>query len=163
MIEKGGNANSNNQQINNYKKDYKGGNSNGSNSGGEGGDAGNSENVVQILNGTWDNLKANFKQIDYYQNSIRDYSNDKSKILRVPLTCLIDYCGFRFLCEYELPSKNRINDSQRFESKREISEKINPEFYQKCYSLFNELFFCNVSKKGNAFQKTDDNYGSNRS
>ena len=163
MIEKGGNANSNNQQINNYKKEYKGGNSNGSNSGGEGGDTGNRENEIHILVGTWDNLKANFKQIDYYQNSIRDYSNDKSKILRVPLTCLIDYCGFRFLCEYELPAKNRNNDSQRFESKREISEKINPEFYQKCYSLFNELFFCNVSKKGNAFQKSDDNYGSNRS
>ena len=65
------------------------------------------------------------------------FLQDKSKVLRVPLTCLIDYCGFRFLCEYELPGKTKNSDSQRFESKREISEKINPEFYQKCYNLFN--------------------------
>ena len=161
--ERRGNNNLNSQQINNIRKEYKGGYSNGSNSGGGGGDSGNRDNEVKILYGTWDNLKANFKQIDFYQNSIRENNNDKSKVLRVPLTCLIDYCGFRFLCEYELPGKMRNNDSQRFDSKREISEKINPEFYQKCYNLFNELFFCNVSKKGGAFQKNDDNYGSNRS
>ena len=94
-------------------KEYKGGYSNGSNSGGGGGDSGNRDNEVKILYGTWDNLKANFKQIDFYQNSIRENNNDKSKVLRVPLTCLIDYCGFRFLCEYELPGKMRNNDSQR--------------------------------------------------
>ena len=161
--EKRGNVNANSQQINNNRKESKGVNSNGSNSGAGGRDSGNRDNVFNILYGTWDNLKANFKQIDFYQNSVREFLQDKSKVLRVPLTCLIDYCGFRFLCEYELPGKTKISDSQRFESKREISEKINPEFYQKCYNLFNELFFCNVLKKGGAFQKDEDNYGSNRS
>ena len=119
--ERRGNNNLNSQQINNIRKEYKGGYSNGSNSGGGGGDSGNRDNEVKILYGTWDNLKANFKQIDFYQNSIRENNNDKSKVLRVPLTCLIDYCGFRFLCEYELPGKMRNNESQRFDSKREIS------------------------------------------
>ena len=79
-------------------------------------------------------------------------------MLRVPLTCLIDYCGFRFLCECELPGKMKNNDIQKFEPKREIGEKCKPEFYSKCLNIFNELFFYNTGKKGSTFQKTEDNY-----
>ena len=155
------NPNINKQQINSDKKEYKGNNPSNNNIEGQGMD--DREEDFQIVYGTWDTLKANFKQIDYYQNSAPDNINDKSKVLRVPLTCLIDYCGFRFLCESELPGRTKINDLQKYEPKREIGENINPEYYQKCLNLFKELFFCSSSKKGGAFQKNEDNYGSNRS
>ena len=161
--EKKGNINVNNQQINNDRKESKGMNSSISNLGGSGLGLGNREDETKIIYGTWDVLKANFKQIDYYQNGAPDNINDKSKVLRVPLTCLIDYCGFRFLCECELPGRQKTNDMQKFEPKREIGEKCKPEFFQKCLNIFNELFFCNTSKKGGNFQKNEDNYGSNRS
>ena len=161
--EKKGNINVNNQQINNDRKESKGMNSSNSNVGGGGQGMGNREDDIKVIYGTWDTLKATFKQIDYYQNGAPDNINDKSKVLRVPLTCLIDYCGFRFLCECELPGKMKNNDIQKFEPKREIGEKCKPEFYDKCLKIFNELFFCNTSKKGGTFQKNEDNYGSNRS
>ena len=161
--EKKGNLNINIQQLNNERKESKGMNSSNSNIGGGGQGQGNREEDTKVIYGTWDSLKANFKQIDYYQNGAPDNINDKSKVLRVPLTCLIDYCGFRFLCECELPGRLKNNDSQKFEPKREIGEKCKPEFYSKCLNIFNELFFYNTGKKGSTFQKTEDNYGSNRS
>ena len=162
---KKGNININNQQINNDRKDSKGLNFSNNNMGGGGGGQGlgGREDDVKIIYGTWDTLKATFKQIDYYQNSAPDNISDKSKVLRVPLTCLIDYCGFRFLCECELPGRMKNNDMQKFDPKREIGEKCKPEYYQKCLNIFKELFFCSLSKKGGTFQKNEDNYGSNRS
>ena len=151
----------NNTQITNNRKESKGVNSSGNigsqNMGGNGNDEG-----TKILYGTWDTLKANFKQIDFFQNIGLDNINDKSKALRVPLTCLIDYCGFRFLCECDLAGKTKNNETQKTDTKRDIDE-CKPEFYQKCLNLFCELFFCNDSKKDGTFQKNDDNYGSNRS
>ena len=161
--EKKRNVNINNQQINNERKESKGMNSMGNNVGGGGQGGGPRDDQFKIIYGTWDYLKANFKQIDYYQNSAPDNISDKSKVLRVPLTCLIDYCGFRFLCECELPGRMKNNDSQKFEPKREIGEKCKSEYFQKCLNLFKELFFCNTSKKGGTFQKNEDNYGSQRS
>ena len=162
--EKKGNFNINNPQINNDRKDSRGINSNNSNIGGGGGGSGGRDNEIKILYGTWDILKANFKQIDHYQNSA-DGGNDKSKTQRVPLTCLIDYCGFRFLCESELPGKMKNNDMLKYEPKREIEdEKCNkPEFYDRCLDLFNDLFFLSSGKKGPSFQKNEENYGSARS
>ena len=161
--DKRGNSNINNLQINNERKESKGTNLNINNVGGSGQGAELRDDQINKIYGTWDLLKANFKQIDYYQNSAPDNITDKSKVLRVPLTCLIDYCGFRFLCECELPGRMKNNDSQKFEPKREIGEKCKAEYFQKCLTLFKELFFCNTSKKGGTFQKNDDNYGSQRS
>ena len=151
----------NNTQILNNRKESKGANSSGNignqNIGGSGNDEG-----TKILYGTWDTLKANFKQIDFYQNIAFENVNDKSKVLRVPLTCLIDYCGFRFLCECDMAGKPKNNETQKIDTKRDL-EECKPEFYQKCLNLFCELFYCNDSKKDGTFQKNDDNYGSNRS
>ena len=151
----------NNTQITNNRKESKGMASSSNIGGGNLGNGGNDEDT-KILYGTWDTLKATFKQIDYYQNSAPDNVNDKSKVLRVPLTCLIDYCGFRFLCECDLAGKTKNNETQKTDTKREI-EECKPDFYQKCLNLFCELFYCNDSKKDNTFQKNEDNYGSNRS
>ena len=160
-LEKKGNANNINiNQGNNDRKESRGGSSFG---GGGGGGGGGRDDGTKIIYGTWDTLKATFKQIDYIQNSAIDNLSDKSKVLRVPLTCLIDYCGFRFLCECELPGRMKNNDMQKFDPKREIGEKCKGEYYQKCINLFNELFFYSPTKKGGAFQKNEDNYGSNKS
>ena len=141
----------NNTQITNNRKESKGMASSSNIGGGNLGNGGNDEDT-KILYGTWDTLKATFKQIDYYQNSAPDNVNDKSKVLRVPLTCLIDYCGFRFLCECDLAGKTKNNETQKTDTKREI-EECKPDFYQKCLNLFCELFYCNDSKKDNTFQK----------
>ena len=152
----------NNTQITNNRKESKGITSSSILGGGNmGGNSGNEEDA-KILYGTWDTLKATFKQIDYYQNSALENINDKSKVLRVPLTCLIDYCGFRFLCECDMAGKTKNNETQKIDTKREIDE-CKPDFYQRCLNLFCELFYCNDTKKEGTFQKNDDNYGSNRS
>jgi hypothetical protein len=151
----------NNTQITNNRKESKGANSSGNIGGQNIGGSGNEEGS-KILYGTWDKLKANFKQIDFDQNIADDNVNDKSKVLRVPLTCLIDYCGFRFLCECDMAGKTKINETQKIDTKRELDE-CKPEFYQKCLNLFWELFYCSDSKKDGTFQKNDDNYNSNRS
>ena len=132
-------------QTGNNRKESKGIASTSKLGGGNMGGAGNDEDA-KILYGTADILKANFKQIDYYQNSALENVNDKSKALRVPLTCLIDYCGFRFLCECDLAGKTKNNETQKTDNKREI-EECKPDFYQKCLNLFLELFYCNDAKK----------------
>ena len=152
----------NNTQITNNRKESKGITSSSNIGGGNMGGGGGNDEDTKILYGTWDTLKATFKQIDYYQNIASDNVNDKSKVLRVPLTCLIDYCGFRFLCECDLAGKTKNNETQKTDTKREI-EECKPDFYQKCLNLFCELFYCNDSKKESTFQKNEDNYGSNRS
>ena len=58
--------------------------------------------------GTWSNLKRDFINRDYFNDVMcklqNQYSNtaSKSDMPRVPLTCLIDYCGFRVLCESDI-------------------------------------------------------------
>ena len=150
--------NNNNQTINN-RKESKGGNGNNRrrNMGGN-----RTDEDTQILYGTWDVLKATFKHVDLLQNIALDNINDKSKVLRVPLTCLIDYCGFRFLCEYDLAGKTKNNETQRTDTKRDL-EECKSDFYQKCLNLFLELFYCNDSKKDGTFQKNDGGLGSERS
>ena len=156
------NSNMNYAQISNNRKESKGISSSSNIGGGNmGGGRGNDEDT-KILYGTWDTLKATFKQIDYYQNSAPDNINDKSKVLRVPLTCLIDYCGFRFLCEYDLAGKGKNNETQKTDTKRDF-EECKSDSYRKCYNLFCELFYCNETKKDGTFQRNEDNYGgSNR-
>ena len=156
------NSTMNNNQINNNRKESKGITSSSNIGGGNMGSGGANDENAKILYGTWDTLKATFKQIDYYQNNAPDNINDKSKVLRVPLSCLIDYCGFRFLCECDLAGKTKNNETQKTDTKREI-EECKPDFYQKCLNLFCELFYCNDTKKEGTFQKNEDNYGSNRS
>ena len=153
------NSQNNNTQTTNNRKESKGVNSGNSRRRNMGGSRNDDE--TKILYGTWDKLKANFKQIDFYQNIAPENINDKSKVLRVPLTCLIDYCGFRFLCEYDLAAKTKANETQKADTKREL-EECSPGIYQKCLNLFYDLFYCSDSKKDGAFQKNDDNY-SNRS
>ena len=142
-----------NTQITGIRKESKGANSsinmNGMNQRGNN----DIDEDTKILNGTWGYLKAIFKQMDYNQNSAPDNTKDK-KELRVPLTCLIDYCGFRFLCEYDFGGKSRSNESQKMETKRDI-EECKPDFYQKCETLFYELFFYSPKKEG-TFQKPDE-------
>ena len=154
------NSQNNNNQATNNRKESKGVNSGNSRRRNMGGNRNDED--TKILYGTWDTLKATFKQIDFYQNIPPDNINDKSKVLRVPLTCLIDYCGFRFLCEYDLAGKTKNNETQKTDTKRDLDE-CKPDFYQKCLNLFCELFYSNDSKKDGTFQKNDDNYGSNRS
>ena len=144
-------------QAANNRKESKGIASSSNLGGGNMGGAGANEEDIKILYGTSDILKATFKQIDYYQNSAPDNVNDKSKVMRVPLSCLIDYCGFRFLCECDLAGKTKNNETQKTDNKREI-EECKPDFYQKCLNLFFELFYCNDAKKEGVFQKNEDNY-----
>ena len=153
------NSQNNNNQTTNNRKESKGINSGSSRRRNMGGNRNDED--TKILYGKWDILKANFKHVDSYQNIPPDNINDKSKVLRVPLTCLIDYCGFRFLCEYDLAGKAKKDETQKTETKRDL-EECKPDFYQKCLNLFYELFYCNDSKKDGTFQKNDDNY-SNRS
>ena len=155
------NSTMNANQINNNRKESKGITSSSNIGGGNMGNGGVNDENTKILYGTWDTLKATFKQIDFYQNSSPDNISDKSKVLRVPLSCLIDYCGFRFLCECDLAGKTKNNETQKTDTKREIDEK-NIDF-QKCLNLFCQLFYYNDIKKEGAFQKNEDNYGSNRS
>ena len=109
---------------------------------------------LKIIEGTWSNLKANFLNSQSEQNnSFLNSYNIKGQSNRVPLTCIIDYCGFRFLCEYDFCGVPKNLDSMKIETKREIKE-IQGDLFNKCWDLFNELFSCNDNKK-DSNQKED--------
>lgn len=89
------------------------------------------EQEKTLIYGSWHNLKADFKNRDFFQDLMIKLSNEyltkdpKDDIPRYPISCLIDYCGFRALCEGDIyvddgglacrrldhESKNNINDN----------------------------------------------------
>ena len=107
---------------------------------------------TKILYGTWGDLKSSYKQSEYTHNNIlyNNFVSDKQKLQKVPLTCLIDYCGFRFLCEYDISDDpQNPNDNMKKDSRR-----VEPANYKKCLELFYDLFSMQDGKKG----QTDNNY-----
>ena len=60
-----------------------------------------------LLNGSWYNLKADFKNRDFFQDIMIQLHGDlpknyRSDIPKYPMSCIIDYCGFRVLCESDI-------------------------------------------------------------
>jgi hypothetical protein len=60
-----------------------------------------------LLNGAWYSLKNDFKNRDFFNDLMiklcKTVPNSfKSDIPKVPVSCIIDYCGFRVLCESDI-------------------------------------------------------------
>ena len=107
---------------------------------------------IKLLYGTWGDLKSSYKQSEYTQNNIiyNNFKADKQKLQKVPLTCIIDYCGFRFLCEYDINDDSQsLNDNVKKDSRR-----VEPANYKKCLELFYDLFSIQEGKRG----QVDNNY-----
>ena len=73
-----------------------------------------------LISGIWNNLKADFKNKDYANELIyklNQYYIVQSDSPRIPMACLIDYLGFRVLCESDIyiddgsdPCKNKVHE-----------------------------------------------------
>lgn len=58
-----------------------------------------------LLNGAWYHLKTEFKNRDFFQDLMIKLSNDfpnRPELPRYPISCIVDYCGFRVLCEADI-------------------------------------------------------------
>lgn len=70
-------------------------------------DVGRFEPEKTLLNGAWFHLKNEFKNRDFFHDLMMrlssDFPRDKyGDLPRFPISCLIDYCGFRVLCESDI-------------------------------------------------------------
>ena len=65
-----------------------------------------SEGDYTVLKGAWNYLKTEFKNRDFANEVFlrlnSNINNTKLDSIRIPLTCIIDYLGFRILCESDI-------------------------------------------------------------
>jgi hypothetical protein len=57
------------------------------------------------LNGAWNNLNVEFKNRDFFQDLMVRLSKEfpsRLDLPRFPISCIVDYCGFRLLCEADV-------------------------------------------------------------
>jgi hypothetical protein len=60
-----------------------------------------------LINGAWYNLKSDFKNKDFFNDLMIKLAKTvpnsfKADIPKIPVSCIIDYCGFRILCESDI-------------------------------------------------------------